>query len=53
MAVFLKIPVEPHRHGHSVVAANHNDTIAALDLEDVPTMHWRNNLEGKEIGIFR
>ena len=53
MAIMLKVPVESHRHGDTVVAANHNPAVAALDLEDVPAGHGRNRREGEAIGLFR
>ena len=52
MAVVIEVPVQPRGHGNARIAANHHALAARFDLEYVPAVFGRQNLEFKPVHVL-
>ena len=52
MAEVIEVPVQPRGHGNARVAANHHSVAARFDLEHIPAVFRRQDLEFKPVRVL-
>ena len=53
MGIVLEIPIQAHRHGHAVVAANDDSRAGALDFKNIAPLIRGKQLKGELIDVVR